>query len=144
MRSGALRCHGAADDRALRAELVDGRDETAVVRVAGEIDLGSARTLRDHMSGVLQAGFTSIVIDFRAVTFCDASGLNALVALANRTAEHGGGVWLYGVRPAQRRLFEITGLHRRVPIAEGVEDALTLAASGGGHGSGRGPENPYS
>lgn len=144
MRSGALRCHGAADDRALRVELVDGRDETAVVRVAGEIDLRSALALRDHLAAVLQAGFTSIVIDFRAVSFCDASGLNALVALANRTSAQGGGVWLSGVRPAQRRLFEITGLHRRLPITEEVEDALSLAASGPAGDPGAGPENPYS
>lgn len=143
MRSGGLRCHGVAEDRALRVELVDGRDETAVVRVAGEIDLRSALTLRDHLTAVLQAGYTSVVIDFRAVFFCDASGLNVLVALANRASAQGGGVWLYGVRPAQRKLFEITGLHRRLPIADGVEDALTLAASGAAPESGRGPENPY-
>ncbi|GAA3240395.1 STAS domain-containing protein [Actinocorallia longicatena] len=127
MRSGAVRCHQAPEDRQLRVELSGLHGETAVVTVAGEIDLRSALVLRDHLTAVTEAGFGSIVIDFEYVLFCDASGLNALVALANKVRAQGGGVWLAGVRPAQRRLFQITGLDRRFPLCDRVEDAVALA-----------------
>lgn len=126
MRTGPIRCQ-AADGRELRVELAGLHGDTAVVTVAGEIDLRSALTLRDHLLAVTEAGFESIVIDFERVLFCDASGLNALVALANRLRATGGGVWLAGVRPPQRRLFEITGLDRRFPLCERVEDAVAQA-----------------
>lgn len=122
-----VRCQPTADDRALRVELTAFHDDTAVVMVAGEIDLRSAMALRDHLNAVTEAGFGSIVVDFERVLFCDASGLNALVALANRLRVQGGGVWLANVRPAQRRLFQITGLDKRFPLCEGVEDAVAQA-----------------
>lgn len=134
MRTGPIRCQEAADDGDLRVELAGLHGDTAVVTVAGEIDLRSALTLRDHLTAVVEAGFESIVIDFEQVLFCDASGLNALVALANRMRADGGGVWLAGVRPAQRRLFQITGLDRRFPLCERVEDAVAQA---GPHSLGR-------
>ncbi|WP_157963687.1 STAS domain-containing protein [Actinocorallia populi] len=127
MRTGPIRCPEAADERDLRVELAALHGDTAVVTVAGEIDLRSALTLRDHLLAVTEAGFESIVIDFEQVLFCDASGLNALVALANRVRARGGGVWLAGVRPPQRRLFQITGLDRRFPLCERVEDAVAQA-----------------
>ncbi|MEO3783587.1 STAS domain-containing protein [Actinocorallia sp. B10E7] len=126
MRTGMTRCRETAD-RDLRVELAGVHGDTAVVRVAGEIDLRSALTLRDHLTAVTEAGFASIVIDFEKVLFCDASGLNVLVALANRMRSGGGGVWLAEVRPAQRRLFQITGLDRRFPLCERVEDAVAQA-----------------
>ncbi|MEO5874211.1 MAG: STAS domain-containing protein, partial [Streptosporangiaceae bacterium] len=100
----------------LRVGLAGLHGDTAVVTVAGEIDLRTAMTLRDHLTAVTQAGFGSIVVDFQHVRFCDASGLNALVSLGNRVQADGGGIWLAGVRPAQRRLFQVTGLDRRFPL----------------------------
>ncbi len=129
MRTGPIRCQEVADARDLRVELAGLHGDTAVVTVAGEIDLRSALTLRDHLLAVTEAGFTSIVIDFGKVLFCDASGLGALVALANRLRATGGGVWLAGVRPPQRRLFQLTGLDRRFPLCERVEDAIAQAGA---------------
>ncbi|GAB3662696.1 hypothetical protein GCM10027589_25810 [Actinocorallia lasiicapitis] len=129
MRSALFRC-ATPEERLLHVELSGLHGDTAVVTVAGEIDLRSALTLRDQLTAVVDAGFGSIVLDFEQVLFCDASGLNALVALANRVRAQGGGVWLAGVRPAQRRLFQITGLDRRFPLCDEVAEAVALAASG--------------
>jgi anti-anti-sigma factor len=128
MRTDPVRCPEAAD-RELRVELAGLHGDTAVVTVAGEIDLRSALTFRDHLLAVAEAGFESIVIDFERVLFCDASGLGALVALGNRVRAAGGGVWLAGARPAQRRLFKITRLDRRFPLCERVEEALAQAGA---------------
>lgn len=132
-RTGSLqqvgRCLAPAKDpgNVLRVELAGLNGDTAVVTVSGEIDLRTAMTLRDHLTAVTQAGFGSIVVDFQHVRFCDASGLNTLVSLGNRVQAEGGGIWLAGVRPAQRRLFQITGLDRRFPLCHRVEDAVEQA-----------------
>lgn len=123
------RCTAPAQDpaNALRVELASLEGGAAVVAVAGEIDLRTAMTLRDHLTAVIQAGFGSIVVDFQHVRFCDSSGLNTLVILDNRVQAEGGGIWLAGVRPAQHRLFQITGLDRRFPLCHRVEDAVAQA-----------------
>lgn len=96
----------------------------AVVKVTGEIDLRTARTVRTGLVDVAEAGFRRIVVDFQQVRFCDATGLGALVAAHNRLHADGGELRLAGVRAAQRRIFGITGLDRLFPLHDSVEDAV--------------------
>jgi anti-sigma B factor antagonist len=101
----------------ITAEAADG---LAVVKVAGEIDLRTAGRLRAGLLDRAEAGFRNIILDFQQVRFCDATGLGALVAAHNTLARQGGGLRLAGVRPAQRRLFRITGLDRALGLHDSV------------------------
>lgn len=90
---------------------VERRGETsAVVAVAGEIDVRTAGELRAVLIGLAEDGHVHLVADFAAVRFCDAAGLGALVAVRNRLREHGGDLRLIRVRPAQHRILRVTGL----------------------------------
>lgn len=105
--------------------VVGGRHGGLVVaEVAGEIDLRTAETLRNRLLGLSEAGFGRIVVDFAQVRFCDASGLGTLVAVRNRLREKGGDLRLARVRPAQRRIFDITGLDRLFALHDSVEEAV--------------------
>jgi anti-anti-sigma factor len=110
------------------AVTVSGRHRQMVVaEVAGEIDLRTAETLRTRLLGLAEAGFGQIVVDFAQVRFCDATGLGALVAVRNRLRERGGDLRLARVRPAQRRIFHITGLDRLFALHDSVEGAVRQA-----------------
>ncbi|MFA1550465.1 STAS domain-containing protein [Actinomadura chokoriensis] len=110
----------------LRIDIALVRGGTAVLAVAGEIDLRTAGTLRDRLvelHGLLPGtGPRRLVADFTAVPFCDAAGLGALVAAHNQIAADGGEIVLTGVRPAQLRLLRITGLHRLFAIHARADD----------------------
>ncbi|NKZ04122.1 STAS domain-containing protein [Actinomadura latina] len=110
----------------LRIEVAGVRGDTAVVEVAGEIDLRTAGALRDRLVELhgrpAGAGPRRLVADFTAVPFCDAAGLGALVAAHNQIAADGGEIVLAGVRPAQLRLLRITGLHRLFAVHAAVDD----------------------
>ncbi|GAA3986019.1 hypothetical protein GCM10023085_80150 [Actinomadura viridis] len=132
-RAGAARPAGDLADRragegaaasVLEIDVLREEGGTALAAVRGEIDVQTADTLRDRLAALHAAGHLVVVLDFTAVPFCDAAGLGALVAAHNRVAERGGRIRLVGVRPAQRRLLRITGLHRLFPLYENVEDAL--------------------
>ncbi|MEU5995110.1 STAS domain-containing protein [Spirillospora sp. NPDC047418] len=114
----------AAADLAIEVARV--RGGTAVVTVAGEIDLRTAGVLRDRLvelHGRLPGtGPRRLVADFTGVLFCDAAGLGALVAAHNQIAADGGEIVLAGVRPAQLRLLRITGLHRLFAIHAAADD----------------------
>ncbi|GAA1870137.1 STAS domain-containing protein [Actinomadura bangladeshensis] len=110
----------------LAVEVARVRGATAVVTVAGEIDLRTAGALRDRLvelhGRLPAAGPRRLVADFTAVPFCDAAGLGALVAARNQIAADGGEIVLAGVRPAQLRLLRITGLHRLFAVHAAADD----------------------
>jgi anti-anti-sigma factor len=108
----------------LEVEAVGTRGDTVLAEVRGEIDLQTADLLRTRLTALHAAGHRNLVVDFAAVAFCDAAGLGALVAVHNRVAADGGEVRLARVRPAQRKLLRITGLHRVFALYEDAEDAL--------------------
>ncbi|RKS67849.1 anti-anti-sigma factor [Actinomadura pelletieri DSM 43383] len=108
----------------LTVEIARVRGDTAVVAVAGEIDLRTADTLCARLVEIHGEGSRRIVADFAGVPFCDAAGLGALVAAHNRISVSGGEIALARVRPAQARLLSITGLDRLFAVHADVTGAL--------------------
>jgi anti-anti-sigma factor len=88
---------------------------TVTVTVAGEVDLATTDQLRDRVSSVL-AGHGDghpvdrVMIEVGGVSFIDASGLGALVAMRNLAHEQDTPLVLSGISPALRRLLALTGL----------------------------------
>ncbi|QFG26463.1 STAS domain-containing protein [Actinomadura sp. WMMB 499] len=100
------------------------RGDTAIVAVSGEIDLHTADTLRARLVALHASGLRSLVVDFAGVAFCDATGLGALVAAHNEISAGDGRIALARVRPAQRRLLRITGLHRLFTVHNDPDEAF--------------------
>jgi anti-anti-sigma factor len=96
----------------------------AVVEVTGEIDVHTSGELRTVLMALADEGGTHIVADFTGVGFCDAAGLGALVAVNNRARANGGSLSLTGVRPAQRRILQITRLDHLFRRHDSVDDAF--------------------
>lgn len=105
------------------------RGDAVVVAVRGEIDLNTADPLRERLRELDAEGHRWIVVDFTGVLFCDATGIGVLVAAHNRATEQGGAIAIAGVRPAQRRLLHITGLHRVFALHDTVEEAFAQDAT---------------
>ena len=97
---------------------------SAVVEIVGEIDVHTVGELRTILMALAGEGRINIVADFSGVRFCDAAGLGALVAVNNRVAKGGGALRLIGVRPAQRRILQITRLDQLFRRYDSVDDAL--------------------
>ncbi len=127
-RSLAARCRLGSDvpggNVTLDVRTAGPRGDVAVVAVSGEIDLRTAEEVRSGLLTVVDAGFGRIIVDFDGVRFCDATGLGVLGAVRNRLEGPGPRVCLARVRPAQRRLFRITGLDRLFALHDSVEDAV--------------------
>ncbi|GIH76872.1 STAS domain-containing protein [Planobispora longispora] len=92
---------------------------STIHRVTGDIDVSTAPALRTRLQNALTAG-GGLLVDLSGVTFMDARGLGALVAVNNRARELGGTVQLIGVPVAVRRLLKLTGLNRLLLGAEPV------------------------
>ena len=98
----------AAPGDRLRIEL-DGRSPgEATLRLAGELDLVTAPTLRDELARH-QARGLRIVLDLSGIEFLDSTGLVLLMEVAREPAANG---WSLALRrdlsPSVARLFQVT------------------------------------
>lgn len=108
------------------------RGTRALITLAGEIDLATAPQVSEALAACLSDGVRSIDVDLTAVTFCDASGLNAFLMTSRLATGAGRTLRLHHPSPTMARVIEITGcgflLHpvrtgrarpRRIPVASG-------------------------
>jgi anti-sigma B factor antagonist len=85
-------------------EVVLGQQPELLVR--GELDLASVERFGQAVSQVVDSGCPDLVIDLREVTFCDSSGIAAMLAARQRV----GSLTLRGTSRAVQRSLEATGL----------------------------------
>ncbi len=105
-----------------------------VIEVSGEVDLATAPLLRERLESHLEAGATSVVVDLRATTFLDSTGLGVLVTALKRCRESGGELHLVAVDPRLLKLFAITGLQDTFSISDSVETVGRPASAGSTEG----------
>ncbi len=94
---------------------------TLVLR--GELDAATAPVLERAIAEVLdgQAVVDRLVVDLAGLGFIDSSGLNVLVATANRLRRApgiGASLVVVNASPSARRLFAIAGVDRIVEVRE--------------------------
>lgn len=69
-----------------------------------------------------------VALDLSTVSFMDSSGLSALVALMKR-CRPGGGLVLFGVRPAVLELLTLTRLNSVFPVCASEDEAVAWFGS---------------
>ncbi|MEU4205679.1 STAS domain-containing protein [Streptomyces sp. NPDC026294] len=105
----------------IRCPVPQGKVRT--VRPTGELDLSTARALRDLLRGDEAAPAARLIADLTAVTFMDTSALTELETALARGEADGGWLRLVYHQPAIGRLLRLTGLTRRFPRYATVQDA---------------------
>ena len=87
------------------------------IQVEGELDLSTSPQLDQVLRREIGAG-KHVVVDLSEVAFIDSTGLNTLITALRASNSNGGGLMVGASLPAQvRRVLEITGLNKVIPIA---------------------------
>jgi anti-sigma B factor antagonist len=81
------------------------------IRLAGDLDLGTAPQLKQAVDAYARTGQT-ITIDLREVTFIDSMGLAALVRARHRALARGAELRLVAPPAPISRVFELSRLDR--------------------------------
>ena len=90
-----------------------------VVAPSGDLDLATRDQVARELAHVRTAGFSDVVLDLRAVSFIDSSGLQMILEEA-RAAEHDSCRFRLISGPAAvRRLFELTGIADELDFVDG-------------------------
>jgi anti-sigma B factor antagonist len=95
-----------------------------VVSVYGELDVATAPTLREQLINLVGDGSTRLVLDLEGVDFLDSTGLGVIVSALKRSRTQGGDLRLVCTQARIKRLFEITGLDKAVPLLPSLDAAV--------------------
>ncbi|MES9538089.1 MULTISPECIES: STAS domain-containing protein [unclassified Actinomadura] len=98
-------------------------DRCTLVRVKGDIDVVSRARFEEALFEAVETG-EPMVVDMREVTFCDSTGLNAIVAANRRAGERGTHLALVALPPRVQRVFRITGIDKFIPIHDTLREAI--------------------
>jgi anti-sigma B factor antagonist len=92
------------------------------IRLVGELDLATADGFSERSDQLLAEGFEHLVLDLRALTFMDSSGLRSILTLHHAAGTSTRLEIIDGPDHVQR-LFTLTGLRRFLQFASET-DAL--------------------
>ena len=95
-----------------------------IARLEGDLDIVTTPVLRERLLSTLSPGMRLLVIDLSGVSFCDVSGLAALIGTQRRARGLGITVRLAAPRPQTARLLRVTGLDQCFTFCAALDDAL--------------------
>jgi anti-anti-sigma factor len=98
----------------------EAREGILTVLLKGELDLPATAEMSDELHELARREERLVVIDLRAVTFMDSSGLRLLVTLRNTVTDRGARLLLGDVSPAVRRVVDVAGLTDWFEYVEGT------------------------
>lgn len=96
-----------------------------VVVPPAEIDLTNSELASGMLTAAFMPGVTVVIADMTATVFCDTAGTRALVRAHEEAARRG--ITLRFAIPANgsvRRVLELTGLIRVLPVYASLDEAL--------------------
>ncbi|GAB3157946.1 STAS domain-containing protein [Amycolatopsis stemonae] len=96
-----------------------------VLTVRGELDVATAPQLRTRIGELTLDAGQLLVVDLAGVTFCDSSGISALIAARNAAQAANAEVALVAVPARITRTFELTGLAEFFVTYPTAEAAIT-------------------
>ena len=96
----------------------------AIVRVEGDLDLGSVREVEKEAREQIESRGGRLVLDLSRAPFIDASAINLLHALDARAAKAGGGLIVVLACPKARWLLDIVPARRELRVVGSVAEAM--------------------
>ncbi|MEU9419031.1 STAS domain-containing protein [Streptomyces sp. NPDC051000] len=114
-------------DFRLTAQHADG--DLALAHVAGDLDIDTAPDLRAQALALIEQGHRHLILDLGSVTFCDSSGLNALIGILRCAKTADGTLVLAAVPDRLQRMLDLTGIRALLPAHPTAAHAL-LAHTG--------------
>ncbi|MEU4878436.1 STAS domain-containing protein [Streptomyces sp. NPDC021608] len=100
-------------------------DGCLVIRISGALDYLSIPVLMEKLRPLIARGDRSMVLDLSGVTFCDSSGLNALLLARQQAERRGLKLAVACVPPQPLRVLTMTGADQLLLVHDTVAEAGT-------------------
>jgi anti-anti-sigma factor len=109
---------------------VERAGSTAIVRLAGELDLATAPELSEVLNG-LEPGCRRIILDVTGLEFIDSTGLRLAVTEHDRASMDGFEFVITGAAGPVLKVLRLTGLDVALPLAPDIASVLGDANTNG-------------
>ncbi|WP_334663949.1 STAS domain-containing protein [Streptomyces cyaneofuscatus] len=109
---------------AFRIDIPHADGTLAVIALSGEFDVATAPAVRARALDLIAAGHQHLVADLAGVTFCDSSGLGALIGIWRCAKDANGSLTLAAIPERLDRLLSITGMDTVLPAHPSTQTAL--------------------
>lgn len=96
----------------------------AVIALSGEFDITTAPAVRTRALELIANGHPDLLADLSGVTFCDSSGLGALVGIWRCAKDAGGSLTLAAIPDRLSRMLSVTGMDTFLPAYPSTEAAV--------------------
>lgn len=106
-------------------------DPVAIIEIAGELDSSNCNDLREEINHQVAKTRQMLLVDLRAVTFVDSTGLGVLVGGLKKMREREGRFILVSTHPRVKRILEVSGLVKVFSVFQTPEEALASDPGGG-------------
>jgi len=100
----------------------------AVLALSGEFDLSVETEMTATLESVVSTGRSIVVLDLRALTFIDSTGIRALIEAQRRCATAHCPLYLVSGPPEVRHVLALCGVEERFALLRDPADAPTLTA----------------
>jgi anti-sigma B factor antagonist len=94
-----------------------------LVTVDGRLDQNVTPDLEDTFAELFEAGHYRLIVDLSEATYINSGGLRCLVAAWRRARQHGGDVYLCGLRSRVHDVFSMVGFDKVFKVYPGRADA---------------------
>ena len=101
----------------------------AVVALPEHIDVSNAGQIREELLWVINRGAAALIADMTATLSCDHSGADAVMRAYQRAVASGTQLRLVVTAPIVRRVLDINGLDRLIPLYPSLEAATAAGTS---------------
>lgn len=103
----------------------DNRGDKLVVYMMGELDHHSAEEVRNKLDDRLEREMCNkLIMDFSGVTFMDSSGIGVVIGRYKKISVKKGKIYVTRVKGSVKRVFELSGMFKIIPLYDSVEEAL--------------------
>ncbi|PKR81730.1 anti-anti-sigma factor [Brumimicrobium salinarum] len=86
----------------------------------------NAPALKEEVISLNKSNVSNLILDLSQTSYCDSSGLSAIL-VANRLCKNSNGKCvLFGLQPNVKKMIEIAQLHRVLAISKSLDEAVNM------------------
>ena len=97
-------------------------EDTAIMVLAGEVDLSTGSMLQEHLQDIVPGARGGLVVDLGLVTFLGSTGMSILVTTHKQLQAQGSRLVVFAPTPWIRRLFELCHMNSVLVIVPDDSD----------------------
>ncbi len=101
------------------------REDILIVHMEGELDHHTAEEVRSRIDDRIdRTGFYKVIMDFTNVNFMDSSGIGVVIGRYKKLLLKKGKINMIGAKGAVKRVFELSGMFKIIPLYDSLQDAM--------------------